>query len=271
MATLNVAELQELLETQVPAVLQESPGFKEWLRDFIRRQTVPRESFDERFERVMDELAADRESQRRHWDEQERKWSLTELHIKEQNRKWEELGRRWDEQERRWSLTELHMKEQNRKWEEQSLRWHETLAEMRSNKAKFEQSVGALGARWGVASEAAFRSALGAILRESFGVQVYSVNEMDEEGMVFGRPEQVELDVIIVNGTLILCELKSSVSKGEMYLFERKARFYAKRHERVVDRRIVVSPMVEARAREVAAELGIEVYSYAEDVVRHVG
>jgi hypothetical protein len=248
MATLNASEMKELLETQVPEILKESPGFKEWLREFIHRQTVPRESFDERFDRIMNELAADRESQRRHWDEQERKWE-------EQNRKWEEQNRKWEEQ--------------NRKWEEQNHKWDETLKEIRSVKSKSEQSIGALGARWGVASEESFRAALRGILRDSFGVEVFSVNEFDDEGKVFGRPDQVELDIIIVNGTLILCELKSSISRGEMHLFERKARFYEQRHQRVADRRIVISPMVEARAQELAKALNIEVFSYAEDAVRH--
>jgi len=228
---MNVSDIKQLLETEVPMILQESPGFKEWLQDFIRRQTVSKESFDERFDRMMTELAADRENQRRHWDEQERKWE-----------------------------------EQNRKWEEQNRKWDETLKEIRSIKTKHEQNIGALGARWGIASEASFRAALKGILEDSFGVQVLNVNEFDDEGMVFGRPDQVELDIIILNGLLIMCELKSSMSKGEMYIFERKVRYYEKRHQRTVDRLIVVSPMVEAKAREVARAVGIEVFSYSEEV-----
>ena len=72
--------------------------------------------------------------------------------------------------------------------------------------------------------------------------------------------------MIIQDGTLILCEIKSSMSKADMYIFERKVRFYEKRHERKADRALVISPMVEERARRLARKLGIEVYSYAEDV-----
>ena len=140
---MNITEIKQLLETEVPVILQESPGFKEWLQDFIRRQTVSKESFDERFDRMMNEFAADRENQRRHWDEQERKW------------------------------------------DEDSRKWDETLNEIRSIKTKQEQSIGALGARWGIASEASFRAALQGILEDSFQVQVRNVNEFDDEGMVF--------------------------------------------------------------------------------------
>ncbi len=233
---MNINEIKQLLETEVPVILQESPAFREWLLDFIRRQTVSKESFDERFDRMMNELAADRENQRRHWDEQERKWE-----------------------------------EQNRKWDENSHRWDETLQEIRSIKTKQEQSIGALGARWGIASEASFRAALQGILEDSFHVQVLNVNEFDDEGMVFGRPDQVELDIIVLNGLLILCELKSSMSKGDMYIFERKVRFYEKRHQRIADRKIVISPMVDAKARVVAQALGLEVFSYSDDVTGLAG
>jgi hypothetical protein len=42
---------------------------------------------------------------------------------------------------------------------------------------------------------------------------------------VFDRPDQIELDVGIHNGLLILCEMRSSIDKAGMYIFERKARF----------------------------------------------
>jgi hypothetical protein len=97
-------------------------------------------------------------------------------------------------------------------------------------KKVFDSTVGALGTRGGRRSEAYFRNALRGILEESFGVKVINVNEFDDEGIVFGRPNQVELDIIIRNGTLIICEIKSSMSKYGMYGFERKVRFYEKRH-----------------------------------------
>lgn len=132
---------------------------------------------------------------------------------------------------------------------------------------KHDRSIGALGARWGIQSEKAFRDALAAILVESFGVEVVNVNEFDDAGEVFpGRPDQVELDVIIKNGLLIICELKSSMSKSDMWIFKRKALFYEKRHQRQANRLIVVSPMIDDRARRLGQELGIEMYSDSLDV-----
>ncbi|MBO9338007.1 MAG: DUF3782 domain-containing protein, partial [Chloroflexus sp.] len=130
---------------------------------------------------------------------------------------------------------------------------------------KFDSTIGALGARWGLYSEQSFRDALRGILTGFFNLEVINVNEFDETGEVFGRPEQIELDVIIKNGLLLICEIKSSMSKADMYLFERKAQWYERRHERKADRLIVISPMVDAPARKVAERFGIVVYSFAED------
>ena len=136
---------------------------------------------------------------------------------------------------------------------------------------KFDRSIGALGARWGLQSETAFRKALAGILEESFGVEVLNINEYDEQGEVFGRPEQVELDIIVKNGLLLICELKSSMGKADMYIFERKTRFYEKRHGRKADRLIAVSPMIDAKAARVAEKLGIETYCDSSEVRPRAG
>jgi hypothetical protein len=115
-------------------------------------------------------------------------------------------------------------------------------------------------------SEKAFRDALAGILEKSFDVEVRNVTEWDEQGEVFGRPEQIELDVIIKNGLLIICELKSSIDKAGMYIFERKARYYERVHDRRADRLIVVSPMIDARALAVAERLGIDTYGDSTEV-----
>jgi hypothetical protein len=163
---------------------------------------------------------------------------------------------------------------ENREWEERDRQWEAKQAAInerlrntfRMLSWKHDSTFGALEARWGLRPESSFWTAAAGILGDSFGVEVRNETFRDEEGMVFGRPDQVELDVIVRNGLLILCEIKSSMSKSDMVIFERKARFYEKLHGRKADRLIVISPMVDERARRVAIELGVEVFGYAEDV-----
>ncbi|GAK54212.1 hypothetical protein U14_05491 [Candidatus Moduliflexus flocculans] len=153
------------------------------------------------------------------------------------------------------------------RWQEDHRTIQEMLAEIKQIKTKHEASIGALGARWGLQSESAFRNGLRAILENSFHVNVERYADFDQEGLVFGRPDQVELDVIIFNGTVILCELKSSMSKSDMYAFWRKAQFYEKQHQRRADRLLAISPMIDDKAKQVAKELQIETYSYSDEVV----
>lgn len=155
---------------------------------------------------------------------------------------------------------------QEKKWEENQKVINEMLVSIKAVGRRIDSTIGALGARWGLQTEGAFRDGLKAILEEPFGVKVERYEDYDHDGGVFGRPDQVELDVIIHNRTLILCEIKSSISKSEIYTFWRKKDFYENRHGRKANRVIVISPMVDDSAMAVAKDLGVEVYGYAGDV-----
>lgn len=156
--------------------------------------------------------------------------------------------------------------EQARKWDEQNRHNQQILEEIKKLNRKYDSTIGALGSRWGLYSEASFRNGLKGILEDSFGVEVLNLNDFDHDGEVFGRPDQVEIDVIIKNGLVILCEIKSSMSKGDLYIFDRKVAFYEKYHHRTVNRKLVICPMVDQRALPVAENLGIEIYSSAENI-----
>ena len=62
-------------------------------------------------------------------------------------------------------------------------------------------------------------------------------------------PDQIELDIIIKNGMLIICERKSSMSKSDMYAFGHKVRLYEKRHQKKSDKLIVILPMIDSRGK----------------------
>jgi hypothetical protein len=246
---MTTESLKETIKRELPKWLRDDPEFRAFVLDITRREYAARADTEDRFYAILAELQRDREEQARKWAEQDLKWV-------EQNRKWD-----------------ANQAEQNRKWDEQNRKWDENQEELRrlheeimAQAQKHDRSIGALGARWGTQSEKAFRDALASILEKSFGVEVLNVTELDDEGEVFGRPEQVELDVIVKNGLLLICELKSSIDKAGMYIFERKARFYERRHQRQASRLIVISPMIDARAQKVAERLGIETFGDSTDV-----
>ena len=166
-----------------------------------------------------------------------------------------ELRAMREESERRWE-------ENKRRWEENERRWRENIEELKRLHRLYDVGVGALGARWGLRAESSFREAIKGILEESFPVRVERYLAKDEAGEVFGRPDQIELDLIIRDGEVIAAEIKSSISKADLYTFDRKVSFFEKHEGRKVKRKLIVSPMVAPEALPVAKELGIEVYTY---------
>jgi hypothetical protein len=240
-----------------------------------------KEETESKFDRVLAQLERDREAQARTWEEQrlqnQEVLARLDQQQEEQARKWEESTRKWEENTRQWheqhqqnmailARMDQEQAENSRQWHEQHQQNMAAFDELKRHDRRYESTIGALGTRWGLYSEASFRNALKGILADAFGVQVLNLNLYDYEGEVFGRPDQIELDLIIKNGMTIACEIKSSIDKAGMYSFGRKVDFYAKHEQRQVNRKIVISPMVDDRALPVAEALGIEVYSYADAV-----
>lgn len=122
----------------------------------------------------------------------------------------------------------------------------------------FTTQIGGLGARWGLQTEEAFRQAIEAILREvEFSTERFLEN--DVAGEVFGYPEQIELDVVVKNGKVIVIEIKAAAGRSDVYYFDRKVAFYARKTGREVNRKLMVTPYADNRARETGVRLGVEI------------
>ena len=273
----------------------------------LENNFLTRKEFHAGIERVLHEIATDRETQtcrwaqqKQLWDNQAVRWNEEAERWKEQNDRWNEQAERWKEQNDRWNEQAERWKARNDRWNEEAVRWkeqaehwskqdlrwaqedqrwEELAADRKAQDERINQrferlegdlqqiklSIGALGARWGLSAEESFRSALAGILTESYGVTVQNVSFQDSDGKVFGRPDQVEMDIVVTNGICMAIEIKSSVDKQAIYLFDRKVQAYSEREGRTVNRKIVISPMVDSRAFRVAKELGIEVFTRSDD------
>ena len=121
--------------------------------------------------------------------------------------------------------------------------------------------IDALGARWGMLSEQAFREGLKGLIEKEFGLRVEKWVRRDDEGYVFGYPSDVDVDVAVHNGRVILVEVKSHVGRGDVYVFKRKAEFYEMAEGRKPARLIIVTPYADEDALEAARSLQVEVYT----------
>jgi len=283
---MDETQVKELIRRELPNILKTDDTFRYVLQGILQESCADKQKTEDRFDQILAEMREERkrnqaemrvlrEESERRWVESNAKWDAkwdkqqAEMRAlrEESERKWTESNAKWIESNAKW---DAKWAESNAKWDE---KWDKQQAEIRALREetllfirRYDSSIGALGARWGLQSESSFRNALKSILEKSFDVKVLNINDFDHEGIVFGRPDQIELDIIIKNGLVIICEIKSSISKSDMYIFERKVRFYEKQHQKTADRLVVISPMVDKYAYPVAENLGIEVYSHAEDM-----
>ncbi len=292
-------EAREIILRELPQLITQDPQIRDWVWHLIHDYAPSRAETESRFDQMLAELKQMREEHQRRWEENQRELSaLREEHQRrweenqrqlralreeqerrwqEQQKRWEEQQKRWEEQQKRWEENQRELRalreEQERRWQEQQKRWEENqrrldamIEAIQKVDHRIDRTIGALGARWGTSTEKAFRDALAGILSESFGVTVERVEYEDESGEVFGHPDQVELDVIIRDGEVLVCEIKSSVSRGDVYIFERKVRSYEKRLGRKVNRLLLISPVIREKDQELAKSLGMEVYADADEV-----
>jgi hypothetical protein len=282
--TLTKKEIKEIILTELPGLIRKDPKTREFILQLAQERFADKKKTEDRFETLLKEIEKLRVEGEKKWEEMRRWWNENQKKWEENQRRWEENEKKWKENQRRWEENQKRLEkmeeEWNKKWEENQKKWEENqkkweenqkvineiLAEIKLLHRKHDTSIGALGARWGFRAERSFRDAIKAILEESFPVKVQRYHAKDEEGLVFGRPDQIELDLIVKNGEVIVAEIKSSISKGDVATFIRKLEFYTKKEGRPVTRKLLISPMIDSSAKELAESAGIEVYGYPEEV-----
>jgi len=124
-----------------------------------------------------------------------------------------------------------------------------------------ERHISALGARWGLMAEDAFRDGLRGLLERELGLKVERWRVYDNAGIVFGYPSEVEVDIAVSDGKLILIEVSSHVRASDVLQFRRKAELYERVTGRKPDRLIIVTPYIDEKALEAARQLGVEAYT----------
>ena len=119
----------------------------------------------------------------------------------------------------------------------------------------------ALGARWGLMAEEAFREGLKGFLEKELKLSVKRWTEYDGEGTVYGYPSVVEVDIAVSDEKTTLIEISSHIKPSDVLLFLKKAQFYEKTAKRKPDRLIMITPYAEKEAFTVGKRFGIEIYT----------
>ncbi|MFP3250392.1 MAG: DUF3782 domain-containing protein [Thermoproteus sp.] len=133
---------------------------------------------------------------------------------------------------------------------------------LREDMRRLWLALNALGARWGVFSEDAFRSGVRELLRDA-GYAVERWVYYDDRGYVYGYPSEVELDVIIRDGRTLAVEITSALKRGDLQQIRRKVELFSTVTGRRVDAVYVITPFIHDRNPDavaaVASSMGIVV------------
>ena len=155
----------------------------------------------------------------------------------------------------------------NRRFEEHAKEMAALREDFNRLSRRVEVRLSALGRRWGLMSEEAFRAAMEGVLEE-FGFKVMGrLTLRDEWGVV--DPEEpgalYEYDLCIAkDGREWVVEVKAHVSWEDVAILKRKARLY-ERCRGVRPLVAVVSPFVDEEARRKAEKAGFKVFTYEEE------
>jgi len=267
----ELAQAQKRTEERVEELAQAQKRTEERVEELAQAQKRTEERVEElaqaqnRTEERVEELAQAQKRTEERVEELAQAQKRTEERVEELAQAQNRTEERVEELAQAQNRTEERVEElaQAQKRTEERV---EELAQVQKRFEKhFDMQIGALGSRWGLKTEASFRAAAEGILGEDFGMRVERYIAYDKEGEVFGRPDQVEIDILIRDDKITAIEIKSSMSKSDVYTFDKKVSFFEKRQQEKVDRKLIITPMLDPRAEELVKTLGMKVYSSCYD------
>ena len=254
-------EIEKIIIEELPRLLAQSPAFRHQLIGIMAEVFVRKDELKQ----VLDAIRLLREDFNKRFEEHSKRLEEISLRLEEHSKRLEEISLRLEEHSKRLEEHSSYIAQLIKRQEEHSECINELMKRQDQGTKRLESAIGGLGARWGIMSEDSFREGLKGILKE-LGLKVERYIDYDTEGTVFGRPEQIELDIVIKDSITLLAEIKSSISREEIYAFQRKVEFYERKKGIKVTRKAVISPFVDPRARPIAERLNIEIYTSGYDV-----
>jgi len=133
---MDVQTVCDIMAQELPDILRQDTRVQQTILGIARSQFANKIETESRFDRLLDELRRERETQHE-------KWKANQA----------VLDRMMDEQR-------AERAEQDRKWEANHAQNSEMLKSIRQLERRIEVGISALGARWGIQPEEAFRGAL---------------------------------------------------------------------------------------------------------------
>jgi hypothetical protein len=155
--------------------------------------------------------------------------------------------------------------EVDKRFEAIDRRFEQIYDEIKRIRQDMHNTISAIGSRWGVAAERAFREGLKEILGKYFNAEVKEIYVEDKEGIVKGRPGKYQVDILVQDNIHILIEVKAQVNDLDVLHLHRIGLVYEK-EKGVKPRLILLTPYARDEAWEEARILGdVEILTSPQD------
>ena len=239
--------------------------FNKYLKELVEMRNeimALREDFNRQFElhsKAIEELRADTNSLRREITQLREDFNKRfEFHSKVIEELRDDFNKRLEE----------HSREIKNLWTEiKNLRedMQKGFEYVRKDIYQLHRLVTVVGGRWGIKAEKAFRDAMIDLVKDAVGAEVERITLYDEEGIVYGEPSNIEIDLAIRDKKHILVEIKSRIRKSDVTELLKIAEVYTKKTN-IVPELVIVAPEIDKNAYDFAIKKNIRVYSIAEEL-----
>ncbi len=263
-------EIIEIIEKRLPEIIETHPEVKRKIEEIIEKKTATKDDI----KAILLELQKQREETNKRFEMLERENAKRfeaiekrfEMLERENAKRFEAIERRFEAIDKRFEAMERANAKRfetiERRFESIDKRFEALINEMKKGfemlDKKIDSRISALGSRWGIFAEDTFRKGFEELLPE-LGYKVIKWRKMDKACKVFLRPRPAEIDILIRDKKKIAIEIKSSLTLGELEVFERSVRFYEEEEKEKIDKKIIITlfpyPGVESYAKRLKVKI----------------
>ncbi|MDP8003043.1 MAG: hypothetical protein RAK17_02520, partial [Caldisphaera sp.] len=92
----------------------------------------------------------------------------------------------------------------------------------------------------------------------------------DKEGFVYNEPSEVEIDIVIKDGNIMIIEIMSSLKRGDLPIIKKKKELYEKKTGVKVNQVIAITPFIHDKYQDkviaMAKDMGIKIITSLDNI-----
>ena len=185
--------------------------------------------------------------------------------LEERFARLEERQQRLEERQQRLEERFTKLEERQQKLEERFAKLEERQQRVEEELVNFRRTMAVIAHRFGVMTERSFREAMKYVVEDVLGVaEVSKWVYKDREGIVYGYPSEIEVDLVVKDKVHILVEVKSRVSKGDVAELYRIGKLYEK-VKGIKPDLVILGGFIDTEAKHLAEKLGVKIFPIVED------